>query len=132
MKGLTVGVGRIWIGAEVVIEGDVLLEDHDHVLDRGRGAAGMAQLSVTADVGPKRLMTAVKTAGIGGLGDEHCRRSAYQRRCHQCHLAFAQHLVPLLSVADRSAPGISARRSPLSCSASRLELPTRDRLVIEL
>src|SRR6266568_2922666 len=35
-----VGVGRERVGAEVVVERHVLVEDHDHVLDRRRGPAG--------------------------------------------------------------------------------------------
>src|SRR6476661_3582441 len=37
VEGLAGGVRRAWIGAEVVIEGHILLEDHHQMLDRRRG-----------------------------------------------------------------------------------------------
>ncbi len=37
------GVGRVRVGAEVVVEGDVLLEYHHQVLDRGGGLRGVGR-----------------------------------------------------------------------------------------
>jgi hypothetical protein len=44
---LAVGVGSVRIGAEVVIERHVFLEDHDDVLDRGRGSTAAVVVAVT-------------------------------------------------------------------------------------
>ena len=39
VEGVPVGVGRVRVGGEVVIEADVLLEDHHDMLDGGGGAS---------------------------------------------------------------------------------------------
>ena len=50
---LAVGVGRVRIRAEVVVEGDVLLEDHDQMPD-GRARVGAVSVAVTPHCGVRR------------------------------------------------------------------------------
>ena len=51
MEALPVRPGRVGIGAEVVVERDVLLEDHDDVADRRpRAEAEFEKASVTEAV----------------------------------------------------------------------------------
>ena len=82
-KRRAVGVGRLWIRAEVVIEGDVLLEDHDEMLDR-RGGPDTAL--------PRRCRRA-----------DHAGNDCERGKCeHGAAYACAQHGSPSLSMNDRA------------------------------
>ena len=80
-------VGRLGIGAEVVVVGDVLVEDHDHVLD---GGLGLGLLRVDEGRGGgvgtgergrggwdrrRRRARRSARAGHGGGQDQGCERS---------------------------------------------------------
>ena len=84
VKSLSVGVGGLGIGAEVVVEGLVLLEDHDDVLDRRRGAGAVVAVGAVAPA------TVVRSGGRrlrdrdAGGGDCECR-------CEQQERAFVRH-----------------------------------------
>ena len=51
LEGLPVSVGRIGIRAEVVIEGNILLKEHDDVLDRRRGLGAVVNTRGSAHPG---------------------------------------------------------------------------------
>ena len=81
-------VGRLGIGAEVVVVGDVLVEDHDHVLDgglglrllrvdEGRGGGAGPTDERSRGGGDRRRRRARRSvrAGHGGGQDQGCERS---------------------------------------------------------
>jgi hypothetical protein len=86
LERLAIAVRRLGVGAEVVVEGDVLSEDHDNVLDR-RARRALRRVRVDARrARPRRVRTACKRR----RGDE-CAARDRERRDERSRPASVSH-----------------------------------------
>ena len=112
VEGIPVGVGRVRVGGEIVIETDVLLEDHHEMLDRrGRAAAGgrVRRRGAEGGGGDGRHPAGQAEPAGGGDGEQTPERPVHQKTSTLVAMATLV-VLATLTMAGQASPWVNGRR----------------------